>query len=475
MVCKILRDKELTDCHTLLCLVFCFNYQNIEYLLYLSLVTRINGDVGHFATKTSYLANANMDTSYPLPDECKPVFFWGMLRHGTRNPSDEDIIILADRLPEIKDRLLESWSKGNSFLSEDLILYLDMWEFNLKPVDDGAHLTEAGWDEHFGMGERWGARLNNFVDAVNTEVRTSSKSRCRHSSEAFTTGLFGEEAEFYIDDNLARFYDDCPKYLEDIEANTATYKEVSKFDASEAFTQIIIDVTERTGVTFGKKDLLAIWEICRLESAWSKSLTSPWCEVFSSENTKALEFREDLSYYYSEGYGYNLTMEMTQPVWQDLISRLEDVQLSDSKDHNSTVLLFTHSTATLPFMASLGLYNSANSPTAADWPTENYKWKTSQIASFATNLVFVVGECESVFNKNLLYKHESDPHVEQESVIIHQIKSDSSITKFNSELKIFLFHQEHPVPIPGLIHKLDDFINQYKYKTYIDFNKTCGL
>ena len=438
-------------------------------------MTRINGEVGHFATKTSYFANANMDTSYPLPDECKPVFFWGMLRHGTRNPSDDDIIILADRLPEIKDRLLESWSEGNSFLSEDLVLYLDLWEFNLKPVDDGAHLTEAGWDEHYGMGERWGARLDNFIDADKTEVRTSHKSRCRHSSEAFTTGLFGEEAEFYIDDSLARFYDDCPKYLEEIEANTATYEEVSKFDASEAFKKIINDVTAKTGVTFGKNDLLAIWEICRFESAWSRSLTSPWCEVFSLDNLKALEFREDLRYYYSEAYGYNITMDMTQPVWQDLISRLEEITLLDSKEHNSTVLLFTHSTATLPFMASLGLYDTSHSPIAADWPTDNYKWKTSQIASFATNLVFVVGECESVLNKNLIYNHGSVEDTEQDSVFIHQIESDPSKTRPDPELKIFLFHQEHPVPIPGLIHNLDAFINQYKYKTFIDFNKTCGL
>jgi hypothetical protein len=32
-------------------------------------------------------------------------------------------------------------------------------------------------------------------------------------------------------------------------------------------------------------------------------------------------YREDLKYYYNDGFAYNITAEMTQPLWADLFNR----------------------------------------------------------------------------------------------------------------------------------------------------------
>ena len=424
----------------------------------------------HFGTKTSYLVNGNMNIDYPLPTECTPVYLWGMLRHGTRNPGEEDIIIMADRLDEIKDRILDSWLDNTCHLDDDTIVYLDQWKFTLT-VDDESKLAEAGKYEHEEMGSRWRTRLHDFISKEKTEVRTSHKSRCRHSSDAFTTGLFGEELEFYIDDSVARFYDDCPEFLENVEENDETYREAEKLEESEHFASIYKDVENTLGLNLAEKDITAIWDICRYETAWNKGIYSPWCNVFSMESISILEYREDLNYYYSEGYGFNVTLDMTQPLWSDLLTRLEEVKQHPTSITNSTVLLFTHSTATFPFMASLGLYKDESPITAADWPanTLNRKWKTSKIASFATNLMFIVGDCGTSANDDLKYNHESVDDLEE--VFINQLESESE----GERLKLFLFHQEHPIPLPNDIQYLDEFIDNYMHKSNVDFEQVCEL
>merc|ERR1719452_107366 len=79
-----------------------------------------------FATRTSYLLNGNPDTSYPLPAECKPVYFWGFVRHGARIPDEDDVDEWAERLPNIRDKILESWLNGHS-LDDETLEYIDAW------------------------------------------------------------------------------------------------------------------------------------------------------------------------------------------------------------------------------------------------------------------------------------------------------------------------------------------------------------
>merc|ERR1719481_612355 len=152
-----------------------------------------------FGTKTSYFVNSN--PSPQLPPEiagCTPKLLWNMARHGSRNPGDDDILEMANRLPNIRDELVAAWVVGDSQLSEETIGKFVEWTFNLTLIDDSM-LTESGWKEHQEMGERWRERLIGLLEFSkdSTQVRSSSKQRCVDSADAFLHGLFDTSSRNY--------------------------------------------------------------------------------------------------------------------------------------------------------------------------------------------------------------------------------------------------------------------------------------
>ena len=62
--------------------------------------------------------------------------FWNLARHGTRNPGDDDILEMADILPNIRDLILNSWEEGLGEMEEEEIVRLLEWQFNLSVEDD---------------------------------------------------------------------------------------------------------------------------------------------------------------------------------------------------------------------------------------------------------------------------------------------------------------------------------------------------
>ena len=173
----------------------------------------------------------------------------------------------------------------------------------------------AGEGEHWDLGSRWSTRLGLQGEVTNlTVVRSSTKQRCRASAAAFLEGMFnttGEEGPRVEEDNqLLRFYDNCPKYEQEVEES---YKpERDKFEASPAFQDLVARVGGKTGLNLQQQQVDLMWKICRyflqlmlhvcslsrFETAWYPGTLAPWCSVFSILDFRVLEFREDLKYYY---------------------------------------------------------------------------------------------------------------------------------------------------------------------------------
>lgn len=61
---------------------------------------------------------------------------------------------------------------------------------------------------------------------------------------------------------------------------------------------------------------------CAFESAWNPLAPSPWCFAFSESNMEALEFAEDLEYYWINGYGYKINYEQACPIIGDMLQHL---------------------------------------------------------------------------------------------------------------------------------------------------------
>ena len=64
-----------------------------------------------------------------------------MVRHGTRNPSDDDILAMAAQLPQLRDAIVAAWEEGRGSMSEEDIAELMEWSFDLQPEQE-YRLTE---------------------------------------------------------------------------------------------------------------------------------------------------------------------------------------------------------------------------------------------------------------------------------------------------------------------------------------------
>merc|ERR1711915_562289 len=394
-----------------------------------------------FGTKTSYFVAANTDESPIELDGCQPRLFWNLARHGTRNPGDDDILEMNEKLPGIRSLIVEKWEEGLGYMEEEDIIRLVDWELNLS-VEDDSLLTESGSQKHREMGARWAQRLPDLIENFkNIEIRSSSKERCVESGRSFVEGMLpsGEIADIVEDNKFLRFYDYCKKFNEEVEENEETFSESNKFKSSIFFKEMLDRVSLKTGIILDESQVSLMWEICRYEDAWYPLNDSPWCSVFTVEDFKLYEFFEDLKYYYNDGAAYNITSEMTQPLFSDLFNKIHEIEGSDKE--SQIVLNFAHSETVQPFITALGLYRDSEDILASDWatPKEPHLWQVSKVAPFATNIGIVLFHCD----------------VEVEDL---------------PEWKVSVFHNEFPV-VEGL--SLDNFKEAYKQFSDLDFDKVC--
>jgi len=106
---------------------------NLFFLFFLcftqSLISaQLSGD--KFGTKTSYFKVANTDDGVLEVDGCSPSMIWILARHGTRNPGDDDILMMEEELPRLRDEIVTAWQEGRgSMLEEDIIRMIE-WSFD---------------------------------------------------------------------------------------------------------------------------------------------------------------------------------------------------------------------------------------------------------------------------------------------------------------------------------------------------------
>ena len=109
-----------------------------------------------FASKTSYPGRGEVRAL--VPPGCRVGMAWVVARHGTRNPSTEDIKHMVENLPVLRGRLVVAGGNGEGELGEEEVEALVRWRWG-REGEVGNHLTESGALEHWGLGRRWGERL----------------------------------------------------------------------------------------------------------------------------------------------------------------------------------------------------------------------------------------------------------------------------------------------------------------------------
>ncbi|XP_016976716.1 multiple inositol polyphosphate phosphatase 1 [Drosophila rhopaloa] len=362
------------------------------------------------STKTPYRAIANYNETPPQYAGCHPTRIWSIIRHGTRNPSESVILKAQNRLSEIKKLILD---QPKPPICSAELKKLRHWSWNhLNATEDEKLLVAEGEDELIELAERMQHRFPDLLPELYSPewyyFKYTATQRTLKSAESFATGLFGRHRIHSVryppplhEDPVLRFYKGCGKWKTDVDKNPETLVNARRFLAEPQMQSAVEQVRSSTRLPdLQPEDVQLMYTVCAFETAWhrprrgsgSRSPTdSVWCNFFDVAALEALEFFEDLEYYWNDGYGYELTHRIACPAIADMFAAIGSPE-KEERRANAT-LYFTHSGTLLKLLAHLGLARDKKPLTHKHFASER-RWRTSQIDAFATNLAFLRYECD---------------------------------------------------------------------------------
>jgi len=356
------------------------------------------------ASKTPYQFSRGQDLSPGdiVPEGCTAKSVWLLSRHGTRYPGDGDIEDFQMRLSTLQVQAVHAHQNGRGSLCDGDATALYDWEIGAINETWDSILAPEGERELYNLGVSYKAVLPSLLnlpfDKETFKFRHTTKQRTERSARSFAIGLFGEEdgETIYMPDPIKhdpilQFYENCDKFIEEVEENPDALIEFTLFRAGPEMQGVADSASNRLGIDITVDDVEVIYDACRYYKAWEPSLTSAWCAAFTPDDMKVLEYWQDLKYYYEDGYGHAINYEMSCPLVKDLIQHLRSV--TENEDETKAVLYFTHSDALQKFMARLGLRNDTSPPTHESVMYDRL-WRTSIHGPFATNLAFTLSSCD---------------------------------------------------------------------------------
>jgi len=110
-----------------------------------------------------------------------------------------------------------------------------------------------------------------------------------------------------------------------VDNNASARVEHDKYVVSSHMNNTISRVSNRLGLgrNLTLNEITIMYTTCAFETAWMNGTLSPWCGVFGVEDFQVLAFREDLEYYWVDGYGVRVNWEQACVPIVDAVRFLE--------------------------------------------------------------------------------------------------------------------------------------------------------
>nr|XP_033799712.1 multiple inositol polyphosphate phosphatase 1 isoform X1 [Geotrypetes seraphini] len=384
----------------------------------------------YFGTKTRYEdvnpylledpLRVNRDQEL-LSDSCTPLQMIAVIRHGTRYPTKKQIKKLKQIHKMIKEK---------ARMDTELVMDLKAWEMWYTDLMDGQLVTKGEEDM-----KNLAVRLASMYPSLYTHEKfktcqlkfiTSSKHRCVNSTTAFIDGLvqnyFGHQktqvdgltdvgcAQYVINDELMRFFDHCPKFLTYIEENDTAMHQVDAFKEGPEMRRVLKKIASALHLPVKNinADLIQVaFFTCSFELA-IKNENSPWCSLFEEEDSKVLEYLNDLKQYWKRGYGYDINSRSSCGLFHYIFKSLDQaVSESNSSQLISSpvILQFGHAETLQPLLALMGLFKDEEPLDANNFARQTHrKFRSGRIVPYAANLLFVLYHCETASTSEEKYQ-----------------------------------------------------------------------
>ncbi|KAE8902446.1 hypothetical protein PF005_g12430 [Phytophthora fragariae] len=350
----------------------------------------------HMSTKTLYAPPPTTESDV-VDGSCTPVQLNFAIRHGTRNPTMKDIT----RINSTHSRLLTAHKNGS-------VSWLKSWK-NPYPEETAAWLADPGVRELIEIGQRLRARLSPlpvYYDANKFVFDHTWKIRTKQSAEAFAFGFFdGLQPVFYHSDPIGqdevlRFYDNCPVFATQIDNNKSATVEHAKYRESEQMHHNLARFQKLAGfLEATQKDMEAAYAGCAFDVA-VLNVFDQWCSLFDDEMLLSMDYFQDLKHFYRKSHGHPLSYEIASPLLQDIFHTMK--QRVDGMSNVEGYFRFAHAETILPLASLLNVSyfdrhaSDREGHFRADTPLDlalKRKFKSSELAPFAANIGFVLYAC----------------------------------------------------------------------------------
>ncbi|XP_051281695.1 multiple inositol polyphosphate phosphatase 1a isoform X1 [Dicentrarchus labrax] len=343
----------------------------------------------------------NRSVLQPPSAQCRQIHLTAIIRHGTRYPTSKNV----KKMQKLYELVKSSASGKESWLRE-IQTQWTMW----YTEDMDGRLVQKGVSDH----KHLAVRLSKLFPSLISEEKlrggfiqfiTSSKHRCVNSTLSFKAGLTelwaitDKEFDHSVNDALMRFFDQCTRFVEEVDNNPSALSEMDKFKQGPEMRRVQQKIADRLNVSYIKitDDMAeAAFYLCAYEFA-IKTVNSPWCRLFDEVDAQVMEYANDLKQFWKRGYGYDINSKSSCILFHDVFSRLDkaaNASKSGQQVTEAVTVQIGHAETLLPLLTLLGFFEDSDALTSTNYATQTQRsFRTSHMLPYAANLVLVLYDC----------------------------------------------------------------------------------
>ncbi|CAL1678426.1 unnamed protein product [Lasius platythorax] len=367
----------------------------------------------YMATKTAYHFVHGGKTRFQTVPNCRPVQIWMLAAHGTRCPTVNEIKEIV-ALTDFKEQIVNNHeTRGEGHMCNRDLENLRKWQPDDYLTPRRAEvLTPQGVEDMKLLARRLQSNFpelllpnSNNITPANYKFRATE---ARDSMASFMEGLFGSRTavlpeDSSLNDTLLTAYKTCGVWEDKEHEQSHEDTERSKFDAGSEFQNLLKNVSRRLGFLYSisTETIDAMYDACRYEKAWTVTKLSPWCAVFSKEELRILEYREDLDYYYKAGYGREINTRLGCPLLHDMMQHFWNIANDQTSGEPAGIFYFSDVVSLQNLLTAMGINDDSTQLTSYNYKDmARRQWRTSLISSYAANLIAVFYKCNDNNDRN---------------------------------------------------------------------------